>query len=715
MKDLLLEIGTEEIPARFLEPTLASLKTLGRERLEKAGLTFKSVQVYGTPRRLALVVDDLSGKALDQEQEFLGPALAQAKDGEGHWTPAAQGFARSQGTTPERLGTRDTDRGPRLVYLKKTPGAPTEKILPVLLPDLIRSLAFPKSMVWEESRLAFARPIRWIVSLFGTHPVSFSLAGVKAGRRTCGLRFQSTKPFDVPAPHRYAALLKNHCVIVDPEERRSLILKQIDHVAKAHHGHIPVDQFPELLEEVSHLVEHPVAVVGKFDARFLDVPKEVLVTSMKKHQKYFPVYKDAACGELLPFFVAVRNGLSDNQAIVREGYERVLAARLSDAAFFFGEHAKRSLDSRVADLQGIAFLSPALSMGHKTDRVVRLTDQLGDLWAELTPEIRRDALRIARLGKADLSTGLVGEFPELQGIVGRLYAEKDGENPVVSRGIEEHYWPLTADGPLPNGAAASLVSVADKMDTLAGNFLMGKIPSGSQDPYGLRRAAVGVLRLLESKGRGVSLSRLVGAALSLLRSSNVGDEGKAQRALTDFFLQRWVGLAETRGFRPDEVSAVAAAGFDDIGDVWARLTALRDIRRHPDFAPLSTAFKRAANLLKQAEKKGEAPAGDLGSANFAQEVRDDLMKTEAEKALRSRVAALAASAEPLLASRDYPSVLAGLVSLRAVVDDFFVSVVVMDPDKDLRQNRLRLLSGVRSLFGRVADFSQLQDTPSAVP
>lgn len=706
MKDLLLEIGTEEIPARFLEPALDAFRSTGQERMLKAGFTFKNMNVYGTPRRLVLFVEGLSAKAADQEQEFLGPSSAQAKDGEGNWTPAAQGFARSQGTTPERLGTRETDRGPRLVFLKKTPGAPTEKILPSLLPDLIRSLPFPKSMVWEESRLAFARPIRWIVALYGLKTVPFALAGVKAGRRTWGLRFHSPRPFDVPAPHRYVPLLKNHCVIVDPAERRALIVKQIDHVAKTHRGHIPVEKCADLLEEVCHLVEHPVAVAGKFDPRFLAVPKEVLVTSMKKHQKYFPVFKDASCEELLPHFVALRNGLSDNQAVVREGYERVLTARLSDAAFFFAEHAKRSLASRVPDLNGIAFLSPTLHLGDKTDRVRRLTDQLCDDLAEGASDVRSEAARIALLGKADLTTGLVGEFPELQGIVGRLYAERDGESPAVARGIEEHYWPLSAEGPLPTGTSATIVSLADKMDTLAGNFLSGKIPSGSQDPYGLRRAAVGILRILESRGTGFSLSTFVHRSLVLLQPAQLGDLEKSARALRDFFQQRWSALAEGRGFRPDEVEAVAASGFDDVGEAWARLSALREIRRHPDFAPLSIAFKRAANLLKQAEKKGEALQGDA---------REDLFRTEAERKLAARVNERAASAEALLASRDYPSLLSGLVSLRGAVDDFFVSVVVMDPDIALRQNRLRLLFAVRALFSRVADFSRLQETPSASP
>ncbi|MBK8871682.1 MAG: glycine--tRNA ligase subunit beta [Elusimicrobia bacterium] len=703
MKDLLLEIGTEEIPARFLSPALKALSEDGRARLEKAGFSFQEVRTVGTPRRLALVVTGLSAKARDVEQEFLGPSLAQAKDAAGHWTGAAQGFARNQGIPLEKLGVKETDRGPRLVFIKKTPGAPAEKVLPSLFVDLIRALPFPKSMVWEESRVPFARPIRWIVALCGAKPLALTVAGVKSGRRTFGLRFQSARPFDVPSPDRYAALLKNHCVIVDPNERRKLIVQQIEHVAKTHHGHIPLDRYPDLLEEVSHLVEHPVAVVGKFDPRFLAVPLEVLVVSMKKHQKYFPVFKDESCRELLPCFVAVRNGLSDNQAVVREGYERVLAARLSDAAFFFGEHAKRSLASREGDLAGVAFLSPTLTLKDKTERVVRLAVGLAQDTLRLSADEIKAVERAARLAKADLTTGLVGEFPELQGTVGRLYAERDNETSEVARALEEHYWPLTAEGTLPSSVVSSVVSVADKLDTLAGNFLAGKIPSGSQDPYGLRRAAVGVLRILESRRWPVSVPDWVDRALSLL-PAGLGDADKARRSLADFFQQRWAALALARGFRSDEVDAVTSAGLTDVGDAWARLTAIRDVRRHPDFGPLSVAFKRVANVLKQAEKKGDVSEGAPQA---------DLFRVEAETVLAAETSSVASRAHPLLAARDYNGYLSALVSLRAPVDAFFVQAVVMDPDPDLRRNRLRMLASVRALFDRVADFSRLQDTAGA--
>jgi glycyl-tRNA synthetase beta chain len=700
MKDLLLEIGTEEIPARFLSPALKALSDDGRAQLEKAGFSFNEVRSFGTPRRLALVVTGVSAKARDVEQEFLGPSLAQAKDAAGHWTGAAQGFARGQGIPLEKLGVKETERGPRLVYVKTIPGAAAEKVLPGLLTDLVGSIPFPKSMVWDESRLPFARPIRWIVALCGAKPLAITVGNVKSGRRTHGLRFHSVRPFDVPSPDRYAALLKNHCVIVDPDERRKLIVQQIEQGTKTHHGHVPVDRYPDLLEEVSNLVEHPVAVVGKFDPRFLAVPPEVLVVSMKKHQKYFPVFKDASCRELVPCFVAVRNGLSDNQAVVREGYERVLAARLSDAAFFFGEHAKRPLASRENDLAGVAFLSPALTLKDKTERVVRLAVGLARDAARLSADDIAAVERSARLAKADLTTGLVGEFPELQGVVGRLYAERDNEPPVVARAIEEHYWPLTADGTLPSSEVGAVVSVADKLDTLAGNFLLGKVPSGSQDPYGLRRAAVGVLRILETRHWPVSLSEWVDRAVSLLPTS-LGDAGKARRSLAEFFQQRWAALALARGFRSDEVEAVTSAGLTDTADAWARLAAVRDVRGLPDFGPLSMAFKRVANVLKQAEKKGDLIEGSP---------QTDLFRSEAESGLAAQTALVSDRSDPLLKARDYAGYLSALVPLRAPVDAFFAQVVVMDPDPALRRNRLSVLASVRALFDRVADFSRLQDT-----
>lgn len=700
MKDLLLEIGTEEIPARFVPDALRALDAAARASLAAAGLSFAATRTLGTPRRLAILVERLSDKSQDRTAESLGPAVAQAKGPDGAWTPAALGFARGQGVSVDDLTVKETDRGPRLAAVKRFPGVAAEKLLPDLLVQWITRLPFPKSMVWEEGRVVFARPLRWIVALHGAKTVPVAVAGVKSGKKTRGLRFHTRKPIDVAAPAKYLGALRNHCVIADPDERRALIVKQIQQAVKTAHGHVPLERFDDLLDEVVHLVEHPVAVVGRFDEKFLALPPEVLITSMKKHQKYFPVFADAAGRALTAQFVGIRNGLSDHQSVVREGYERVLAARLADAAFFFEQDRRRSLAEWRSDLKGIAFLSPTLSVFDKTERVGVLAQNLA---ARLTlPSDRAaDVARACALSKADLATGVVGEFPELQGVVGRLYAAADGETPAVSAAVEQHYWPLTAEGVLPEGEVAAVVSVADKIDTLVGNFLIGKTPSGSQDPYGLRRAAIGLLRVLEDRAWPVSLPALVDDALARLPDP-LGDKAAARRGVLDFLRQRWAALAEARGARFDETGAVLAAGFERVAETARRLEALRAVRRHPDFEPLSAAYKRAANLLKQAEKKGET---------VPETPAPDRLSSPAERGLADALAAVSVRVADALRAGDPAAALSALVGLRGPVDQFFEGVIVMDPDADVRRARLSLLAGVRRCFSALADLSRLQDTP----
>lgn len=700
MKDLLLEIGTEEIPARFVSDALRALESTARASLAAAGVSFASSRALGTPRRLALFVERLADKSQDRTTESLGPAVAQARGTDGNWTPAALGFARGQGVPVDDLMVRETDRGPRLAAVKRFPGVAVDKLLPGLLTEWVTRLSFPKSMVWEEGRVAFARPLRWILALHGAKPVPLTVAGVKSGKKTRGLRFHAKKPLDVPAPAKYIGVLRNHCVIVDPDERRALIEKQIQQAVKTIHGFVPLERLADLLGEVVHLVEHPVAVVGRFNEKFLSLPPEVLVTSMKKHQKYFPVFADEAGRGLTAHFVGIRNGLSDHQSVVREGYERVLAARLADAAFFFEQDRRRSLMDWRADLKGIAFLSPALSVLDKTERVVGLSRKLA-LDLKIAPESAAAAARASALSKADLSTGVVGEFPELQGVMGRIYAAADGESAVVSAAVEQHYWPLTAEGVLPEGEVAAVVSVADKIDTLVGNFLIGKIPSGSQDPYGLRRAAIGLLRILDERAWTVSLPDLVDDALARLPDS-LGDKVAARRGALDFLRQRWTALAEARGARVDEIEAVLAAGFERVAETAKRLDALRAVRRHPDFEPLSAAYKRAANLLKQAEKKGETIDVDFVPEGLG---------SPAERDLAIALGAVSARVGAALSAGDPAAAFAALVALRGPVDQFFAAVVVMDPVGDVRRARLSLLAGVRRCFAPVADLSRLQDTP----
>jgi len=700
VKDLLLEIGTEEIPARFVPDALRALESTARASLAAAGLSFGSSRALGTPRRLALIVERLADKSQDRTTESLGPAVAQAKGPDGAWTSAALGFARGQGVPVDDLTVKETDRGPRLAAVKHFPGVATDKLLPGLLAEWIARLAFPKSMVWEEGRVAFARPLRWIVALHGTKPIPLAVAGVKSGKKTRGLRFHAKKPIDVAAPAKYVGVLRNHCVIVDPDERRALIEKQIQQAVKTVHGVVPLDRLEDLLGEVVHLVEHPVAVVGRFNEKFLSLPPEVLVTSMKKHQKYFPVFADAAGRALTAHFVGIRNGLSDHQSVVREGYERVLAARLADAAFFFEQDRRRSLMDWRADLKGIAFLSSTLSVFDKTERVGGLAGALA-LDLKMPPDRAADVARASALSKADLSTGVVGEFPELQGVMGRIYAAADGEPPTVSAAVEQHYWPLTAEGVLPEGDVAAVVSVADKIDTLVGNFLIGKIPSGSQDPYGLRRAAIGLLRILEERAWPVSLPGLVDDALARLPEA-LGDKVAARRGALEFLRQRWAALAEARGARFDEIEAVLAAGFDRVAETAKRLDALRAIRRHPDFEPLSAAYKRAANLLKQAEKKGETVDGDPDPS---------LLGSPAERDLAAALASVSNRVGAALTAGDPAAAFAALVALRGPVDQFFTAVIIMDSAADVRRARLSLLAGVRRCFAPVADLSRLQDTP----
>ena len=706
-KDLLLEIGVEELPARFIPPALEALKSLGEAAFKDAGLKFKSTRSLGTPRRLALLVEGLALKAEDRVQENLGPGMAQAKDAQGNWTPAAQGFARAQGTTPDTLEVRETERGPRLCAVRRETGLPAEKVLPSLLPELIKKIPFPKNMVWEESRFSFARPIRWIAALYGARVIKFSLAGVRSGNKTFGLRIHGKKAVVLPSPAKYEHLLKDRLVVVDPSERRGLVEKQIHQAIKSVKGCVPLEDHAALLEEVTNLVEHPVGILGSFDPKRLELPPEVLVTSMKKHQKYFPVFDEG--GKLLAHFVGIRNGMSENQVVVREGYERVLAARLSDAEFFYREDLKTTLEAKAPLLKGVLFQKELGSVWDKIERVAGLAAHLGET-LRLSDEEKSVADGVARLGKADLVSAMVGEFPELQGVMGRIYARVEGLPPRVAEGIELHYWPLTADGALPEDAPAAVVSLADKLDTLAGDFLVGLIPTGSQDPYGLRRAAVGVLRILEAKGWRFSLKAVLERALAGFPSTVQGDRAKALQSLLGFLRQRWSALLEAERFRPDEILAVSAAGFDDPVDARRRLNALHDIRRHQDFEPLSIAFKRVIKIVKQAAEKKEFSIPVDGEAL---PIRRELLVEEAEQILSNDYLNLRGLSEPMMQAGNYDLALANLVRFREPVDHFFEKVMVMAPEMDRRQNRLALLFNIVLLFRGVADLSQLQDTPIA--
>lgn len=690
--DALLEIGTEELPASFIPIGLRQLKAAAEASLAEHKLPFDSIGTYGTPRRLAVVITGLAERSEDQKRAVSGPPEAAAKDATGQWTPAAIGFARKQGLKPGDL-TIDNGRLCAVLHIK---GTATRALLGELFPQWIQKLEFPKAMRWEPSQFRFPRPIRWLTALYDHTPVSFRLAGVRSGRWTFGLAFQSSKKIVISQPGKYVGLLKNQCVLVEPEARREAIRRLAEQSVRRVHGKAIVHE--GLLEQVANLVEHPCAILGNFNPAYLNLPSEVLVTCLEHHQKFFPV-SHASSSQLLPHFIGIRNGMSVNQEIVREGYERVLAARLADARFFYDQDRKTPLAAKVEALRGVMFQEKLGALYEKKERVKQLLNFVVGVLGE-APWLTQ-AERAADLCKADLVTDMVREFPELQGIMARLYARADGEAPVVAEALEQHYWPITLSGALPGSDVAAAVALTDKLDTLAGDFAVGLIPSGSADPYGLRRAAVGVLRILEERGWPVSLERLVEKAAAVQPDSVREAAVQAAPKLVQFLKQRWSAVLEERGFKFDEIDAVLGAGIGEVRDSLDRLKALHELRTQKEFEPLATAFKRGMNIVRQAAKN----AGSDGLAD----IRPDLLQEACEQSLFQAIEAAGSEVSKHLESRAYRQALESMVGLREPLDGFFNGVMVMAEDPSLRNNRLALMKRLVGMFSQIADFSKLQN------
>ncbi|MFO7172741.1 MAG: glycine--tRNA ligase subunit beta [Bacillota bacterium] len=695
-RDLLLEIGVEELPARFCGPALAQLKEKAEAALAAARLDHGPVETFGTPRRLVLLVRDLALRQRDQEVVVRGPSRRAAFDAEGRPTRAAEGFARSQGVPVESLVVRTDEKGGEYVYaVKHEAGQPAAEVLPALLERLITSLEFPKSMRWGTGEIRFARPIRWILALLGDEVIPFTVAGLESGRTTRGHRtLGPAEPIPVDDVHDYFVKVARAGVMVDQEQRRRTIWHQVSQVARELGGWVPRDE--ALLDEITWLVEQPLAFHGNFDPAFLEVPQEVLVTSMREHQRYFPVY-DREDGRLLPYFIAVRNGGEEHLETVRRGNERVLRARLADARFFFEEDRKRPLESRLKDLKQIVFQEKLGSLYDKVQRLRALARQIGEALGFGEADLAR-CDRVATLAKCDLTTHVVYEFPELQGVMGREYARLEGEDPEVTAGIFEHYLPRFAGDRLPGTAPGTVVALADKLDTLAGFFLLGLIPTGSQDPYALRRAALGVTAIVTEGELRLSLSWLLDAALAGYGDAFTPEErSRAKAALLDFFRVRLEGLLREQGHRPDVVDAVLAAGMDDMVDLLRRAEALTRSLQEPEFAAVTTAFKRVANLAVKAAEHGAAEA-EVDPSLFAEEPERELWQTFGD---------LREAAEAALAAGDYLGFYRLAVRLKAPVDAFLDRVLVMAEDPALRRNRLAMLRAIGRLLTRPADLGRL--------
>ncbi|MCK9392044.1 MAG: glycine--tRNA ligase subunit beta, partial [Syntrophales bacterium] len=680
-----LEIGTEEIPAAFLPKAMADMDDLIRKALKGERVQHGQVTAMATPRRLFLCVADLSEMQEDQVIEKLGPTRKAAFDDQGTPTKAAIGFARGQGLEISEIEIIANDKGEYLCARKKIAGGPTAELLPELLSKLILSIPFKKAMRWSNLEIRFARPIHWILALYGGAVIPFRIENIQSGNASRGHRFMSPGSFAVSDCKDYLEKTKNAYVVVDPEERKKIIGEEARRVAANISGKPFIDN--DLLQTVTFLLEYPTAVCGSFDPAYLDLPREVLITTMMSHQKYFPVVDDN--GKLLPHFITINNTLARDPSVVTRGNEKVIRARLSDARFFFEEDRKISLDQRFEDLQKVVYHT---LLGTSYEKVMRFRKLAAQIAEKINPDLKASVDRTAVLAKADLDTQMVGEFSELQGVMGREYALLAGENPLVARAIYEHYLPLAAGGELPVTDEGAIVSIADKLDTITGFFSVNLIPSGTADPYALRRQALGVINIILDKGYPLKLDELIAYSLNKLQDRTKRPAMDVKNDVMEFFKARFENQMIAQGHPYDVVDAVVAAGFSDLTETLKKIVAMEAFRKHVDFQPLAVAFKRVSNILKDFQ----------GGA-----VQESLFQTAEEKELYRVFLSIRAKTLTYLDGRHYESTLVEMASLRAPVDSFFDAVMIMAKEEDIKYNRLSLLEEISSLFRRVADFSKL--------
>jgi glycyl-tRNA synthetase beta chain len=689
-KELLFEIGTEEIPSEYLPAALTDLAATAKRLLAEERLAFDAVRTLATPRRLVLVAEGLAEAQEDRVRQVVGPTKAVAYDAQGNPTRAAQGFARAQGVPVEQLQVRALERGEYVVAVVEERGVKAVDLLPGLLVRLLGQLSFPKFMRWGNGTVRFVRPIRWMLALYGGRLLEFTVDGVPSGNKTYGHRFLSPRSARVHGFAEYLETLERKHVIVDQDRRRDLV-KQLAAEAAATVGGAPLLD-PDLVETVTHLVELPTVVCGSFKPEFLGLPREVVITPMRKHQRYFPVVD--AKGNLLPHFVAISNMRAKDMDLIREGNERVLRARLTDAEFFYREDRKVPLADRVPALQGVVFQERLGTVLDKVDRVEALAAHLAEA-AGPDPAPAAKARRAARLCKADLATTMVKEFPELQGIMGAEYARLSGEDAEVARAIEEHYRPRFAGDAVAGSTLGAIVALADKLDTLAGCFGIGVTPTGAGDPFALRRAALGVVVTLLDRKLAIPLAPAVRRALALLGPRCTRPTADVEGEVMEFLRGRLHTVLQERGIAADLADAALAAGIDNVPDAARRAEALMGLRKEPDFAELAVTFRRVVNIL---------PPG------FSRPVNPQQFVESAERALHGQTEGLRAEVTPMLAAGEYLRALRHIAALRPVVDMFFDEVLVMAEDANLRENRLALLAEVAQLFARIADFTRIAVT-----
>jgi glycyl-tRNA synthetase beta chain len=684
--DFLLEIRTEEIPAPVVATARRDLQRLIGEGLAEEGLVAAKAESFGSPRRLILILRGLPEKQEDRFSEVLGPPASAAFDADGHPTKAARGFARAQEVQVSELVVVDSPRGPTVAARRTVPGKATADVLAAAVPRAVAAMTFPKTMRWGDATRCFVRPVRGVVALFAGKVVPMELLGVASGAQTVGHPVLSEFPIRVSGPDDYLQKLRVGHVEPDSEARRLRILEGARELATAVGGSIEAES--DLASTLADLVEWPGVVRGSFAPEFLELPEEITTTAMRTHQKYLPVRGPSG---LLPHFVAVMDNAEDRRGLIAKGNEWVLNARLADARFFFEEDRRQTLDSRLAELSRLSFQDRLGDYRQKTERVEQLAGAIARVVGR--PDLVEPVTRAARLSKVDLTTRMVREFTDLQGVVGGIYARLEGHPEAVWRSIYDQYRPSGGAGEPPREAAGAILSLADRFDTLSGLFRLGLVPTGSRDPYGLRRAAVGVVAIVTGRAWRLDWKPVARQALSQYPGDLPGPGvDAALLELEKFFAERLRNLLERRGYAYDEISAVIGAGVWDFADAAERAAALSEARRKTDFRSLVLASKRIRNIL--GESKAGAPNGDL-------------YREDAERQLASDFLQARQMVEDLASARRYRAAMETIASIAPALDRFFVEVLVNCPEPELKQNRLALLGAIQREFSRLADFSEI--------
>ena len=698
--ELLIEIGVEELPYQFIAPALAALKDSAEQLLKDHRFAFQSARTLGTPRRLTLVVEGLATQQTSMIKETMGPSKAVAFDPTGQPTRAATGFAAGQGVSVQDLQIRQTPKGEYLFAVKQEQGRPANVVLKELLPQLISKLSFPKAMKWNSTGARFARPVRWLVALYGGATLPIEAAGIIAGNRTEGHRvLGSAKGIVVRDSESYLKGLERQGVTPDPQRRRHMIEEQIATLSKKAGFTLNVDG--DLLDQAVYTTECPNAIIGSFKPAYLEVPQEILITSMKEHQGFFSLMHKET-GKLVPHFIAVTNNRAKDMGLIREGNERVLAARLADAKFFFDEDRKVKLKERVTKLAGVTFHQKLGTMEQKQQRVRKLAGFIASSVRPHDGELKQACERAAELCKTDLLTGVVGEFPELQGIMGGEYAKHDGESEAVSQAIREQYLPRSIEGELPRTIAGQVLSLADRLDSVAAFFYVGLVPTGSEDPFALRRNTTAIVRIILEGNLRID----VGSYIDTARNLVIGDgfkgvpdsEQEGRRRMTEFIFERVRHYGRVvHALRDDVIEAVLKSAYGktlNLVDLVLRMKALESVTTKPEFDPLIVGFKRAHRLVEK-EKWDRKPVDNTRFEHIAESALSQAIAEEREKMLAA------------MNRGDYGQALDALVRLKPAIDAFFTAVMVNAEDPAVRSNRLSLLQEVDDFFNSFADFSQI--------